>query len=171
MTWTRLRPAVTLAATLTLLSACKSENKPSPDVTRDTPSPAPVASVEPAQNKTLSPSDIPREFSGHFTWQDGSGRYSVTLSITRVEEKDGELLLFGAHAYQPDNLHATVEGRINPKSRRATLRDVAPASAKVDTEGALEGFLSQDLQTIEGLWITPGSGDKANYKIRATSKR
>lgn len=162
MTWTRLRPAVPLVALLALLSACKSENKPGD---------APAAGAEPAKNKTLSPSDIPRELGGSFVWHDGSARYSVTLSITRVEEKDGELRFFGTHTYQPDDLHATVEGRIDPKSRRVTLRDVAPASAEVDTEGALEGFLSQDFQSIEGTWITPGSNDKASYKIRASTSR
>jgi len=104
---------------------------------------------------------VPRDFTGKF------GFYTVVLKINTVQEKDGLIHFTGTHAYSPGDYTMKVEGTIDRKTWRVSLRESEPSRANSDTNGSFEGAISEDFQAIDAVWTTNGSGINGELKLKA----
>ena len=104
---------------------------------------------------------VPRDFTGKF------GFYTVVLKIDTVQEKDGLIRFTGTHAYSPGDYTMKVEGTIDRKTRRVSLRESEPSRADSDTNGSFEGAISEDFQAIDAVWTTNGSRNNGELKLKA----
>src|SRR5436190_905922 len=80
-----------------------------------------------ADGPPVRAADVPREFQGKYEWRDGTGSYELTLKIDTIGEKEGVLRFTGSHVYTPGDFKAKVEGTIDPRTRRLTLRESEPS--------------------------------------------
>jgi hypothetical protein len=120
-----------------------------------------------ADVKQIRVGNIAREFKGEFEWRDEKKPYALMLKINKIEEKDGVIHFSGIHIYMPGNYKMKVEGTINPNKRSISIRELDPSRADSETDGSFEGTISEDLQTIEAVWTTKGTGNKGDLKVRA----
>ena len=60
-----------------------------------------------------------------------------------------------------------VEGVIDRKTRRVSLRESEPSRANSDTNGSFEGAISEDFQSIDAVWNTNGSRNNGELKLKA----
>ena len=60
-----------------------------------------------------------------------------------------------------------VEGTIDAKKRRVSIRESDPSKPDSETDGSFEGTISENLQTIEAVWTTRGTGRKGDLKVTA----
>jgi hypothetical protein len=104
---------------------------------------------------------VPRDFQGKF------GFYTVVLKIDTVQEKDGLIRFTGTHAYTPGDYTMKVEGMIDRKTWRVSLRESEPSRANSDTNGSFEGVISEDFQAIDAVWTTNGSRNNGELKLKA----
>ena len=104
---------------------------------------------------------VPRTFNGKF------GFYTVVLKIDAVQERDGLIRFTGTHAYSPGDYTMKVEGTIDRKTRRVSLRESEPSRADSDTNGSFEGAISEDFQAIDAVWTTTGSQNNGELKLKA----
>ena len=104
---------------------------------------------------------VPRDFQGKF------GFYTVVLKIDTVQEKDGLIRFTGTHVYSPGDYTMKVEGVIDRKTWRVSLRESEPSRADSDTNGSFEGAISEDFQAIDAVWTTNGSRNNGELKLKA----
>ena len=104
---------------------------------------------------------VPRDFKGKF------GFYTVVLKIDTVQEKDGLIRFTGTHAYTPGDYTMKVEGMIDRKTWRVSLRESEPSRADSDTNGSFEGAISEDFQAIDAVWTTNGGRSNGELKLKA----
>src|SRR5262245_2204694 len=124
-------------------------------------------SVDRARDKPVRAADVPRQFEGSFEWKDANAPYALVLKIDEIKEKDGTIHFSGSHHYVPGDYKMKVDGTIDAKSRRITLRESAPVPDGAITDGSFEGTISTDLATIEAVWTTRSTGSQGNLKVRA----
>src|SRR5262245_21849130 len=103
---------------------------------------------------------VPRDFQGKF------GFYTVVLKIDTVQEKDGLIPFTGTHVYTPGDYTMKVEGMIDRKTRRLSLRESEPSHANSDTNGSFEGAISEDFQAIDAVWTTNGNRNNGELKLK-----
>jgi hypothetical protein len=121
-----------------------------------------------ADGPPLRAADVPREFKGTYEWRDEQVRYTVTLKIDRVTEKDGVIRFSGTNLYTPGDLKTKIEGTIDARSRRLTLRESEPSQPEgADTDGAFVGTISEDRQAIRAVWTSKASGNKGDLELKA----
>jgi hypothetical protein len=120
-----------------------------------------------AEDKPIHAAAVPREFKGEYEWRDEKKPYTLTLKIDKIEEKDGTISFFGSHLYTPGDYKMKIEGTIDAKSRRITIRESDPSQDDSETDGSFEGTISKDLQTIEAVWTTKSTGNKGDLKVEA----
>jgi hypothetical protein len=104
---------------------------------------------------------VPRDFTGKF------GFYTVVLKIHTVQEKDGLIRFTGTHVYSPGDYTMKVEGTIDRKTGRVSLRESEPSRADSDTNGSFEGAISEDFQAIDAVWTTKGGRNNGELKLKA----
>ena len=104
---------------------------------------------------------VPRDFNGKF------GLYTVVLKIDSVQEKDGLIRFKGTHIYTPGDYTMKVEGTIDRKTWRVSIRESEPSHAGSDTNGSFEGAISEDFQSIDAVWTTEGTRNKGELKLKA----
>jgi len=104
---------------------------------------------------------VPHDFEGKF------GFYTVVLKIDTVRETDALIRFTGTHSYTPGDYTMKVEGTIDRKTRRVSLRESEPSHASSDTNGSFEGAISEDFQAIEAVWTTNGSRNNGELKLKA----
>ena len=120
-----------------------------------------------AQDKPIRAADVPREFHGDFEWRDANMSYTLVLKVDEIKEKDGTIHFSGRHHYMPGDYKMKVDGTIDAKSRRITIRESAPSPDEAITDGSFEGTISTDLETIEAVWTTKSTGSQGDLKVRA----
>jgi hypothetical protein len=120
-----------------------------------------------AQDKPIRAADVPREFKGTFTWRDQQGSYMLTLKIDKIEEKDGLIRFSGTHFYKPSDCLMKVEGVIDPKSLVVSIRETEASLPGAILNGSFGGTLSKDLQSLEAVWTTTDTRNKADIKLQA----
>jgi hypothetical protein len=126
-----------------------------------------VTSAGWAQDIPIRAADVPREFKGEFAWRDETKPYTLTLEIDKIDEKHGTIRFSGSHLFTPGDYKMKVDGTIDAKSRRITIRESDPSRADSDTDGSFEGTITADLQTIEAVWTTKSTGNKGTLKVQA----
>ena len=126
-----------------------------------------IPSLGQADDKPIRVADVPREFKGEFEWRDEKKPYTLVLKIDKIEEKGGVIRFSGTHAYTPGDYKMKVEGTIDPKKRSVSIRESDPSKADSETDGSFEGTISEDLQSIEAVWTTKGTGKKGDLKVKA----
>jgi hypothetical protein len=104
---------------------------------------------------------VPRHFQGRF------GFYTVVLKIDTVQETDGRIRFTGTHAYTPGDYTMKVEGTIDRRTRRVSLRESEPSRGGSDTDGSFEGAISEDFQAIDAVWASNRKGNTGELKLRA----
>jgi hypothetical protein len=108
---------------------------------------------------------VPRDFTGRF------GFYTVALKIDTVQERDGLIRFTGTHAYAPGDYTMKVEGTIDRKTRRVSLRESEPSRANADTDGSFEGAIAEDFRAIDAVWTPNGSKNSGELKLKATKAK
>src|SRR5262245_14705168 len=104
---------------------------------------------------------VPRDFHGTF------GIYTVVLRIDSVQEKDDRIRFTGTHVYSPGDYTMKVEGTIDRKTGRVSLRESEPSRAGSDTDGSFEGAISEDFQAIDAVWTAKGNRNNGQLKLKA----
>ena len=133
---------------------------------------ATIAGFTFADKTTISIDDIPRTFAGTFQWRSESDAYDITLVIEKLEKTDdGQFKLSGTHVYDLGNYKMLVNGTINPKTRKVSLRESKPSRADSETNGSFEGSLSDDLKSMNCIWTTKGSGEKGDLKLQVKTAK
>jgi hypothetical protein len=115
----------------------------------------------------MRPADVPRKFEGQYEWRPGGSPYALTLQLDKVELRAGEIWFSGTHNYSSAGYEMKVTGVIHPKTRKVTILEFQPNRPEAVIEGAFQGTLSKDLQTIEAVWTSAGSGMQGDLKVRA----
>jgi hypothetical protein len=108
---------------------------------------------------------LPSDFKGTF------GFYTVVLKIGSVQEKDGLVRFTGTHVYSPGDYTMKVEGTIDRKTGRVSLRESEPSRADSDTDGSFEGTISADFQAIDAVWTANGSRNTGQLKLKARTAK
>ena len=120
-----------------------------------------------SDNKPIRAADVAHEFKGEFEWRDQKTPYTLVLKIDKIEDKNGVIRFSGTHVYTPGDYKMKVEGTIDAKKRRVSIRESDPSKPDSETDGSFEGTISENLQTIEAVWTTRGTGRKGNLKVTA----
>ena len=124
-----------------------------------------------AKAQLVHSADVPREFKGQFKWRDGKITYSLVLKIDRIEEKGRIVRFFGSHLYTPGDYKMSVEGTIDSKTYRISIREFDPSRPDSETDGSFEGKISTDFQRIEAVWTTRTTGKKGDLKVEAEKEK
>ncbi len=129
-----------------------------------------IVEGSPAEEKPVRSSEIPRVFRGEYAWREGAGTWQVpskvTLTIETIVEKNGMIEFSGSDVYVKGNEYKMkVTGKIDPQWRFLTMKETAASSPSGVTDGSYEGTISRDLQTIEAVWTTTGTGKKGDLYL------
>lgn len=121
-------------------------------------------------DKPVRAGDIPRVFRGEYAWREGAGTWQmpskVTLTMDTIVEKNGTIEFSGSDVYVKGNEYKMkVTGTIDPRWRFLTMKEVAVSSPVGMTDGSYEGTISRDLQTIDAVWTTSGTGKKGDLHL------
>ena len=130
-----------------------------------------ASSIGQAEDKPVRAADVPREFKGEYEWRDEKKPYTLTLKIDKIEEKDGVIHFSGSHLYAPGDYKMKVAGTIDTKKRSVSIRESDPSRPDTETDGSFEGAISEDLQSIDAVWTTKGTGNKGDLKVKANKAK
>ncbi len=120
-----------------------------------------------SEDKPVRAADVPREFKGVFEWRGEKKPYTLILKIDKIEETDAVVSFSGTHLYTPGDYEMKIEGTIDTQKRSVTIRESDPSRPDSVTDGSFEGTISGDLQTLEAVWTTRGTGNKGDLRVMA----
>ena len=130
-----------------------------------------LTGAAPIEEKPIRAADVPREFKGQFTWKDADMSFTLTLTIDKIDEKDGVIRFSGSHLYTPGDYKMKIEGTIDAKSRRITIQESDPSRESSEIDGSFEGTISKGLDSIEAVWTTKSTGKKGDLKVEAKKSK
>jgi hypothetical protein len=130
---------------------------------------SPLATYGEAGDKPIRAADVPREFKGTFGWGADAERFDLALKIDKLAEKDGVIQFSGSHLYTPGDFKMKIDGTIDAKSGRVTIRESDPSRADSETDGEFAGTISRDGRTLEAVWTTSGTEKKGDLKVKASN--
>ena len=112
--------------------------------------------------------DIPRKFAGKFQWADDEYVYQVTLTISKLEEKDGLFHFNGIHDYDGGAARMKVAGTIDPNTRQVVFQETELVeSTYAEIDGKFLGSLSADSKKISAKWTTESTRRKGTLELLA----
>jgi len=126
-----------------------------------------IPSLVQADEKKIRVADIPREFTGTFEWRSDEVLLPATLTIEKIEEKDGVITFTGVQHYANTGSQMKVEGTILVRNRRITIRESELTNTNAVIDGSFEGTISPDMQMIDAIWTTDSNGSKGDLRHMA----